>query len=132
MTHSIGVDSDSKESLVVPDMRFSQDKEDEEEEEKEEEVKVRQERRIERGNNISLYTQISAEVSYTSGKKKKTPHLNTSRGRKSSELQTYNPSSTNRAVDSPIRLVPSQDNSQELKDNTPPLSFSFKLYTKAF
>ena len=105
MTHSVGVDSDSEESLVVPDTRFSQDEEDEEEEEEEEEVEVRQERRIERGNDISLYTQTSAEVSHAGGKKKKTPYLNTSRGRKSSELQTYNPSSTNRAVDGPTRSV---------------------------
>ena len=41
MTYSIGVDLDSKESLVVLDIRFSQDKEDKEEEEEEEEVEVR-------------------------------------------------------------------------------------------
>ena len=95
-------------------------------------MEVRQERRIERGNNISLYKQTSTEVSPAGGKKKKTLYSNTSKGRKSSELQTYNLSSINRAVDGFIRLVLSQDNSQELKDNTPPLSFSFKLYTKAF
>lgn len=130
VTQGAGVESDLEESQADPDMGFSW--EEEEEAEEIEEVEVRQERRIEQGNDISLYTQASAEVSQAGGGRKKTPHISTSRGRKSSEPQAHNPRSANGVVDGHRTVVPSQDNSQESKDDTPALSFSFELYTKAF
>ena len=136
ITQYQGEDSDLEESQEDPDRRFSREEEYEEEEYEEEVREEREGRRIEQRGDISSYTQASADVSSASRQRRRAPYTNTSGGRKGSELQTHNPSSTGRVVDEPIRLPPrlppNQDNSQELKDDTPTISFSFELYTKAF